>query len=275
VRKSLLHFAVFLGWNVAISVVLLLSVRPERSALESAVGLAVMLLIAIGVIRFYLLRTGTHAEGERAVELRLRPLDRDVTRWVLAAAPVLLLFSWSLGEVYVRLVPVPLHALDPFGQLFVDARGRLMLAILAVGIAPLLEEFFFRGLIQNTLERRWGATVGILGAAGLFALAHFLPWIFPLHLILGAAFGFAVWATGSIWAGVILHAANNAVALAAMGLQGEEASMVPTVWEGGPDADLATAVLLLLVSAALMIWTGGRLLSAARAPRLRRSGSVG
>jgi membrane protease YdiL (CAAX protease family) len=275
VKQSLKHFLVFLAWNLVISVILLFSVRPELSALQAGVGLALMLVVALAVINLYLLRSGFHDEEARAGELRLRPLRGESLRWVLLAAPVLLLFSWSLGEVYVRVVPVPPHALDPFSQLFVNPQGRLMLAILAIGIAPILEELFFRGLIQRALERRWGIVGGIAGASAFFALAHFMPWIFPLHLVLGAAFGFAVVATRSIWAGVLLHAANNAVALVGHGMERGEIPVIATVWEVGPHPELWVAILGLGASSGLGFWTGRRLWAAGRESRLREVGASG
>ncbi|CAN5797997.1 hypothetical protein BH23GEM6_BH23GEM6_02400 [soil metagenome] len=263
-RQSLKHFAVFLAWNIAISVILLFSVRPSVSDVYAGAGLAMMLVVALGVIYIYLLRKGFTDERKRAVELRLTPLRGSALKWTLIAAPVLLLFSWSFGEVYIRLVPVPAEALDPYSQIFVNPRGRLMLAILAVGLAPLLEELFFRGLIQRSLERKWGIAGGIVAASALFALVHFMPWIFPLHFLLGAVFGFVVVATRSIWSGVLLHAANNTAALVGHGLEQGEMPIVRTVWDAGPDLDFGLSVALLLGSLVVGIWVAGRLWKSGR-----------
>jgi uncharacterized protein len=275
VKQSLRHFAVFIVWNLAISTVLLVSVRPQRSGVHAGLGMVLIFAFAIAVIYLYVLRAGSPQEQERAVDLRLTPLRGDPLRWTLLAAPVLLLFSWSLGEVYMRLVPVPSQALNPFGQLFVDARGRLMLALLAVGIAPLIEEFFFRGLIQRALERRWGIAGGIAGASALFALVHFIPWIFPLHLVLGAAFGFAVVAARSIWAGVLLHAANNSVALLGLGLERGEIPVVSTIWVAGPDVRLWVSIAALAAATWAGVWIGRRLWKAGRDSGLRHEAGVG
>jgi uncharacterized protein len=275
VKQSLKHFAVFIVWNLVISTVLLVSVRPQVSLVQAALGIVLIFSLAISVIYFYILRSGSALEQERAVDLRLTPLRGAPLRWTLLAAPVLLLFSWSLGEVYMRLVPVPSQALNPFGQLFLDARGRLMLALLAVGIAPLMEEFFFRGLIQRALERRWGIAGGIAGASALFALVHFIPWIFPLHLVLGAAFGFAVVAARSIWAGVLLHAANNAVALLGLGFEGGEIPVVSTIWVDGPDVRLWVSVAALTLATGAGVWVGRGLWKAARDGGLRPEAAVG
>src|SRR5690606_7902692 len=139
------------------------------------------------------------------------------------------------GEVYVRLVPVPPESFDPFGPLMATPAGRLAITMLAVGIAPVLEEFFFRGFVQRTLERRYGTAAGIVVTAGIFAAVHVLPWVLPLHFFLGIAFGYMVFATRSIWSGVILHTANNLVAVGGLGVQSGDGVAVATIWQTGPD----------------------------------------
>ena len=57
--------------------------------------------------------------------------------------------------------------------------------------------------MREALERRWGAPAGISVAAAIFAVIHVLPWVFPLHFFLGLAFGYAVYATRSIWSGAM------------------------------------------------------------------------
>src|SRR5690606_24219680 len=131
-----------------------------------------------------------------------------------------------------------------------------------------VEEFVFRGLIQRHLERRHGAAAGILGGAALFALVHLLPWVFPLHFFLGAAFGFAVWATRSIWTGVILHTANNAAAMISLAFTGEDPAPTGTLWEIGITPDLWVSIATLLIMAAAAAWLTSRLLQLRRADGL-------
>ena len=173
--------------------------------------------------------------------LRLRPLPaarRCAGR--SSAPPVLLLFVRALSEVYLRLVPVPTRQPRPLRSLPRTPGGRLALALLAVGVAPVLEEFFFRGLIQRTLERRWGPAAGICLAAAAFALVHALPWIFPLHFFLGLAFGFAVFATRSIWAGVAPARRQQRRRLPGHALP-PPPTPTPTLWQAGPTADAGAA----------------------------------
>ncbi|MGH9215324.1 MAG: lysostaphin resistance A-like protein, partial [Acidimicrobiales bacterium] len=65
---------------------------------------------------------------------------------------------------------------DPARGLSDRATGTLgvTMLILIVGIgAPVVEEIFYRGLLQRSLERRFGVWPAILGSALLFGVSHF------------------------------------------------------------------------------------------------------
>ena len=263
ILQALAYLLLFLVWNVAASLCLLLSIQLGYPLVGLGISIALYFLLLWGVA----LRA--EAPRRRLALLRLRPLDQETLRWTLAGVPVLLALSWAVGEVYVRLVPVPPESFNPFGDLMVTAEGRLAVTMLAVGIAPVLEEFFFRGFLQGLLERSFGSIVGLVAAAAIFAAVHVLPWIFPLHFFLGLAFGYAVWATRSIWTGVILHAANNAAAVAGLGLEGRDPSPTPTLWQVGPDVGWWMSLGILLVSAVLAYLVAVRLYRAGRGESLR------
>ena len=155
VRSVVRYLLLFLGWNILISLGLVASIGVGYPL----VGLALMVGLYLAFLWRLVMRSGV--PSKRLMLLRLRPLRGEVLKWTLLAVPVLLVLSWAVGEVYVRLVPVPPENFDPFGTLLDTASGRLSLIILAVGIAPVLEEFFFRGFIQRLLERRFGTSLGI------------------------------------------------------------------------------------------------------------------
>lgn len=240
--QLLKYFGAFLLWNIAASLALVL--------LPPLVAILVTLLLAGVLLQGYLLR-GPEPDGNRTL-LRLYPLRGAALRWTLVAIPVLLVFNWALGEVYIRLVPVPPENFDPFAELMSDAAGRLAITVLAVGLAPLLEELVFRGIIQGSLERRWGAALGIFATALLFAIVHFRPWVLPLHLFLGLSFGYAVYATRSVLAGVILHAANNAAAMLGTAAGGDPPATLPTLWTTGLTAEWWSALLVAIASGAVL-----------------------
>lgn len=256
--RTLKYLGLFLLWNLVISGAAFLV--PPRAAIP------IVIVSYLVMVRIFMTGTGRATARRRAL-LRLRPLSGEALRWTLASVPALLMMAWGLESVYVRLVPVPAETLDPLGPLMGTPLGALTVAILAIGIAPVVEEIFFRGFIQRSFELRFGPLWGIGIASALFAAVHLLPWVFPLHLFLGAAFGFAVYAARSIWAGILLHAANNTAALLGMAMLEDGPPHTPTVWEIGPTPDLWTGLLIVAVSGTAAIWIGRRLWWAGRRAR--------
>ncbi len=93
--------------------------------------------------------------------------------------------------------------------------GLVLFFVLAVLVAPLLEETFFRGFVFQGLARSWGPVLGAVVSALVFALWHqqlsvLIP-IFGLGLLLAAAF---YW-TKSIYTNIAFHAVFNALGIIA------------------------------------------------------------
>jgi uncharacterized protein len=86
------------------------------------------------------------------------------------------------------------------------------LAVLAVTPA-ICEEILFRGYIQRQSERAWGIVAGILFSGIIFGLYHLrLSQALPLS-VLGIYLAYITWRTGSLWPAIIVHFANNAIAV--------------------------------------------------------------
>jgi hypothetical protein len=99
--------------------------------------------------------------------------------------------------------------------------GAVGLSALEFVALPLVEEHFFRGYLQPRLERLWPARREFLGArvgrgwlcaALAFGLAHLRlgPLAAASRVVPGLVLGHARAATGSIWAGWLVHMAYNA-----------------------------------------------------------------
>lgn len=94
----------------------------------------------------------------------------------------------------------------------------------ATMIAPIVEEFTFRGAIMGSLMRRYRFAIANTATALLFLFSHFPGWYFQGTLwdyiahpiggagsvfLLGWIFGFVVHRSNSVTAGVIAHSVNN------------------------------------------------------------------
>lgn len=114
-----------------------------------------------------------------------------------------------LAEAGVRLTWGRSWLAHVLGQ---PARGSELAAYVAVGgvIAPLFEEFLFRGVLYRGLRSRVGPVIATILVTVTFALAHSIatpvPWI---QAVGGVLFCAAYEIARSLWAPVLIHAAGN------------------------------------------------------------------
>jgi len=109
-----------------------------------------------------------------------------------------------------------------------DPWSLMQAMIVLVGIAPVVEEFFFRGVLQQGLVARMGLVRGITMGALLWTLVRPAPldhWLrflaaYLASIALGSALGLARVATGSILASILLSSLWAAVGLGSLALQG-------------------------------------------------------
>ncbi len=100
-----------------------------------------------------------------------------------------------------------------------DTRGGLWLTFVAVALfAPVVEEVFFRGFVYGGLRQRIGVIGATVGSTLLFTLLHFTLDQFVPIFILGLFLAWLYEKTGSLYPGIVLHAANNALALIALAI---------------------------------------------------------
>lgn len=112
-------------------------------------------------------------------------------------------------------VPSPL---DRFLKSPVDLT---LFGILAVTLAPVFEELFFRGFLQPLLSRTFGVLAGILVTALVFGLLHApeydWKWQYVVAVSLaGAVFGWVRARTNSIIPSTIMHGCYNLVFVIAL-----------------------------------------------------------
>ena len=109
-----------------------------------------------------------------------------------------------------------------------DASGwrlGILAPFLIVG-APLIEELYFRGLLQRSLVRRFGVAIGIAGSAVAFGLVHASGdldgySVFALIAALasfGAVLGWLAHHYGRLGPGLVAHATFNLITVIALAL---------------------------------------------------------
>jgi hypothetical protein len=129
-----------------------------------------------------------------------------------------------IPTIYLILVVIALHISGSASDLAprvlgITPRGLsgwMVLIVLTVVGAPIVEEIFFRGLIQGAFNRRCGAVASLFITAVIFSLAHvpgegpFAPFLlFPMAVVLG----YLRLKTDRLAAGMLAHAEFNAIGL--------------------------------------------------------------
>jgi membrane protease YdiL (CAAX protease family) len=90
----------------------------------------------------------------------------------------------------------------------------VLIAAFAITVAPVFEEFFFRGFAYPVLKERWGTQTALMVVSAVFALIHFhLPSLGPLFA-LALGLGLAYELSGSLLAPITMHALFNAANVA-------------------------------------------------------------
>ncbi len=128
--------------------------------------------------------------------------------------------------VLIRVVYFPLEALWPEtfsqdrltenAQDLVDRAGGastlLLVAVVVIG-APVVEELFYRGLLQRSLAARFNEGAVLVAVAAIFAAAHFRPVEFPGLFVFGLILGFAALRTRRLGPAITIHIGFNLTGL--------------------------------------------------------------
>ncbi len=129
------------------------------------------------------------------------PGDRRALLIACAGALGLLVLLGELTGGALRLVlPADTAVVDPPGT----AAGWLLVLLFDCLLTPLLETYFYRGILQQAL-RPWGERFAVVLAAIPAALAHHSLAEFLPQLALAVFLGWAVIQLGSLRAGAALH----------------------------------------------------------------------
>lgn len=92
--------------------------------------------------------------------------------------------------------------------------GRSGLTLLAVVIvAPVAEELLFRGMLTEMLRRHTGFVAAALCSSAVFALMHLQPAVMVEAFLAGMILCYIYILTRSIYACILLHMFNNAIAM--------------------------------------------------------------
>ena len=171
----------------------------EQSALGrySAVAHLFSFLFSTGVLWLYARLRG----GKRAISIRHKASGFNPS--VVLVGVVWLIAAQILLEPLMTILP---HS---------EGRGigsGAWACVTALVSAPVFEELLCRGVLFETLRKRWGVVISILVSSLFFGLMHF-DWATAIvAIVAGVIFGILYVRTSSLFTTIIIHSINNAMA---------------------------------------------------------------
>jgi membrane protease YdiL (CAAX protease family) len=128
--------------------------------------------------------------------------------------------------VVIRVVYLPLEAIWPGtfadDELQRNAEGlvgrasgmtTVVLFVIVVLGAPIVEELFYRGLLQRSLLARFNDVFVVVGVAALFAVIHLRPIEYPGLFVFGLILGLAAMLTERLGMSIMAHIGFNLTGL--------------------------------------------------------------
>lgn len=174
--------------------------------LSYTVQFGVTIIYALYIKR---LRTG----GQKLLRFGFGKVNPAIILWGL----VMLCATTLVIEPLLDLLPSEL--LDMLNQQM-GKGGWMMLT--AVAMAPLCEEILFRGILQDSLTRKFGPWRGILIASAIFGVVHIVPQQVINAFFVGIVLGYIYYRTQSLIPVIIIHALNNAISYFTWMIGGEK-----------------------------------------------------
>jgi uncharacterized protein len=147
------------------------------------------------------------------IDLLFGPIPKLTTlRLTLVAIPLGVL---SIAGFWILFLPLSYAAPNLVKSWAIEGMSRmeahsfsawLSRSIVAVIIAPVIEEVLFRGLLLQRWALRWGTLTGVVLSSALFAIGH----VEVLgHFVFGVAMAALYLRTRSLWVPIAAHSLNN------------------------------------------------------------------
>ncbi|HEY8175014.1 MAG TPA: CPBP family intramembrane glutamic endopeptidase [Gemmatimonadaceae bacterium] len=215
-RYKELRFTPLVLWPLGGAVIALLLSRVPPRADRGEMLIAVSYIV-YGLLFLAATRACAKA-GVRVSEVFGRP-PTNPAPWfhALIVVPFLLMTAGLLVVVWLiigaRFAPQWTNALlskPGIPDLLQPAASftRWQLALIAVAVAPIVEEFVFRGLVLRRFVATRGFWQGVLVSAAIFALLH--PQQLLGAFVAGIVLALLYLASGSLLVSMLAHALNNA-----------------------------------------------------------------
>lgn len=152
-------------------------------------------------------------KGVKLLHFGLRKTDPALILWGVVTVMATTLTIEPLLELF------PSQWIERLAELMRQGGWMIFTTVVA---APILEEILFRGIIQESLTRKYGPWRGILVASAIFGIIHIIPHQVINAFFVGTVLGFIYYRTQSLIPVILIHAINNAISNVTWMLSGEK-----------------------------------------------------
>lgn len=224
----LLIFGAFIGLIVLMGALALLAPKWANSTVGLLTMQGVQTIVLFGVTAL----VGVWFTEERVNPFKQMSLNRVLTLkqgliaflFAVAALPMIsMLAEWNKGmelPSFLASVEELMRQMEESVELlterFLNTSSAVILFVnlfVMAFLPAVCEEMMFRGWLQRVLAKSVNYHVAIWVAAFVFSAIHFQFYGFIPRMLIGAALGYLYYYTGSLWAPVVAHFTNNAVAV--------------------------------------------------------------
>jgi membrane protease YdiL (CAAX protease family) len=229
-KRGFFIFAMFFLAQIAVGmvagVVAVLYFAVTRGAMGSTVAAqiqrtvilptSVVALALSGAVAYWLTARSASADPDASALADVGVKAARLRDALAAAAIGLCISSVIAGAVALIFPPSAKAAMGPLSAALQHSTGwgRLLFVVLALLLAPPVEEFVFRGVLLTGLARAWGVVPAALfvtllfGSVHLMEVRHYWPAL-GLILAMASCAAFVRLKTGSLVPAICLHLAYN------------------------------------------------------------------
>ena len=205
------------------------------------------LLSLIAVFCIYVIKNGfaRYEDREKLTDfIEIKPI-RPLTAWIALFTGVFLNYA-----VNIILSLLPASWLEDYAESSASmTEGPAIFYVLGgIIMAPIVEEIFFRGLVQNRLGKVMSPIISIGLSSVIFGVGHGHPLWMAYAAALGVIFGVVYYKSGSLLTTMLMHFGFNGINIIAYLLMNTKAydfvMQLPSIMQGAEHSFARTDILI-------------------------------
>ena len=187
------------------------------------------------------------------------PRGYDGRSWVRLAGLLAVTMAFSLGSALLWMYALSILAPGAL-EFLIDALStepdpglayQVAFGVLAVLLAPLLEETLFRGILVNRWGYRWGLPTALIASSVAFGILHANP--FGIGVV-GLVAALLYLRTGTLIVPIVFHATNNLIGILGEFLPDASGPLDMAAEIQAVRDDAGLGVILVAVSLPILVW---------------------